>query len=147
MTSITEKFISDAERVVYERAEAQLTDTERNELNSFFNGCQTATTTAKGVTGAAIAVWMAYASRKLQQRRICVKPLYPMAAGVGIALVVFQALTPAIYDNEKKRLALTASPAVIETVESLEPIIGGGANAFQVAKLFQDPQKVPKGPN
>lgn len=138
MSNIIDLFETDGERAVFTRAQSQLTLEERQNLQTFFKGCHTATTTAKGISGAAIAVWMAYASRKLQQRRVKVKPLYPMAAGVGIALVVFQALTPSIYSNEKKRLMQTASPNVVEVVESLEPILNGGSNTYQVSKFFQN---------
>lgn len=130
------EFPSESERRVFDDAVKQLTAEERQEMGVFFNGVQTATTTAKGVTGAAIAVWMAFASRKLQQKRVRVRPLYPLLAGVGLAVVVFQAVTPAIYDNEKTKLAQIASPNVVRVVESVEPIVARGANAHQVAKLF-----------
>lgn len=147
MSNISNLFETESERVVFTQAQEKLTLQERTELHDFFRGCHTATTTAKGVTGAAIAVWMAYASRKLQQRRIKVKPLYPMAAGVGIAIVVFQALTPTIYDNEKKRLAQIASPNVVEVVETLAPIIKDGSNAYQVSKFFENDSIISKDQN
>ncbi|GMM28654.1 hypothetical protein DAMA08_013700 [Martiniozyma asiatica (nom. inval.)] len=140
-------FPSSDSQSTFDYLNSTLTVGDCQQLENFYQGCHNTSTTAKGCSAGAIALWMGWATKKMKQQRIRVRPLYPMLAGVGVAVIVFGAVTPSVYKSKIARLEELQnlgeiSPRVVEMIGVLDEVADKGKNAWYLAKYFKD-QKEP----